>query len=219
MSLYNKLPLWLRGIILGAGSIMIIWYGHMCFDGIATQKQMLQRTLDSIQVEMNLLQDARSSNDTMIFENQLLDPQEMKKFLEEAMASIPGISIIQVSLPKKEPLADYLYEKEENNQQRSYGRGENRPRNMPDFPREYKKRMETIQNITGLLNIRTEDLMAQKILIDFYGSYEGTLKYLDIITQSKDILWNKIDYTVEQYPTARVKLQLYAIVKKENNHG
>ena len=212
---YNKSPLWIRLVVLLAGCGAIFFYAYHINAGTIIQKRKsLEKKIATISKATSLIREAKEDKDTLIFESHLLDPKEMKQFLDHTMKETPGVSLVQVSFPKHKNLVEYLHEKEEVKKQRHRRRSKKKS-SSSSLPRDVKARMATIKKITDFLKLKTEDLVAQKIHIDFYGSYSGVLKYLETITELKDVMWNKIEYTVENYPTAHVKLKLYAITKKD----
>lgn len=210
---YTSLPFLIRlGILIGGCSLIILFSYQVHNKNVATKKAEIEKKISNIKKQISLLREAKKDKDIMIFEEQILEPEEMKTFLQNSMKRFSGISLINVSFPKKQPLMDYLLEKEEKKKAKRR-RGK---RKESRAPRRSKKpaRMATIEKLTKMLNLKTEDLVAQKVHMEFYGTYEGTLKYLKKIASQRDILWNKIEYNVEHYPTAHVSLKLYYITKK-----
>ncbi len=52
--------------------------------------------------------------------------------------------------------------------------------------------------------------------IEFAGSYLATLKYIEALEQLPwTFFWDGIDYTVEEYPVSRVRLNLYTLSLSE----
>lgn len=215
MTYYNRLPLWLRVLILFGGCAAIFFYSyHIQSKQIIKEKKNIEKQIQKISQVTSLIKNARDDHDTLIFEKQLMDPHEMRTFLKTITKEIPGISLSQISYPKKKNLVEYLHEKEVIKKKRRGRRRSKNKRTHTQLPKNITERLKTIEKISNLLKIDTKDLMAQKIHIELQGSYEGVVRYIKKISTLQDILWNKIEYNVEKYPTAHVTLKLYAITKK-----